>query len=124
MNFNYFLDTIKNRYADFSGRVRRKDFFTYFLFFYAINIAALIIDFIIKLVVDIPPILFIIASLVLLVPTLAITVRRLHDTSKSGWFMLIGLIPVVNLYLLYVLVLDGTPGANEYGPDPKEVSNI
>lgn len=124
MNFNYFLDTIKNRYADFSSRVRRKDFFTYFLFFYAINIAALIIDSIIKMVVDIPPILFIIASLVLLVPTLAITVRRLHDTSKSGWFMLIGLIPVVNLYLLYVLVLDGTPGANEYGPDPKEVSNI
>lgn len=76
------------------------------------------------MVVDIPPILFIIVSLVLLVPTLAITVRRLHDTSKSGWFMLIGLIPVVNLYLLYVLVLDGTPGANEYGPDPKEVSNI
>lgn len=121
MRFNYFLDTVKNKYVDFNGRVKRKDFFTYFLFFYAISLGALILDFIIKLIVDIPPILVIIVSLGLLAPTLAISVRRLHDIGKSGWFMLLGLIPVVNLYLLYVLVLDGTPGANRYGPDPKEV---
>ena len=61
-------------------------------------------------------------SLALLVPTLAVGVRRLHDISKSGWFLLLGLIPLVNFYLIYLLAQDGTPGVNEYGVNPKEES--
>lgn len=66
----------------------------------------------------------IILGLALLVPTLAVGARRLHDIGKSGWFLLLGLIPLVNFYLIYLLAQDGVPGANEYGANPKEVSNI
>lgn len=54
-----------------------------------------------------------------LVPSLAVAARRLHDVGKSGWFMLLSLIPFVGLYVLYLLVLDSEPGSNAYGPNPK-----
>lgn len=54
-----------------------------------------------------------------IVPSLAVTIRRLHDTGKSGWWVLLGLIPFVGLVLLVFLALDGEPGDNQYGPSPK-----
>ena len=54
-----------------------------------------------------------------LLPTLAVVVRRLHDIGKSGWMILIGLIPLVGLYLIYLLAKDSDPGQNAYGPNPK-----
>ena len=58
----------------------------------------------------------------LFIPNLAVSVRRLHDTGKSGWWLLIGLIPLVGaIVLLVFFVQSGTPGPNEYGPDPKGV---
>ena len=55
-----------------------------------------------------------------LIPSIAVTVRRLHDTARSGWWILIGLVPIVGgLILLVFTVLDGTPGENNYGPDSK-----
>ncbi len=60
-------------------------------------------------------------SLAVLVPSIAVTVRRLHDTGRSGWWILIGLIPIVGTIILIVfLVQDSKPGSNEYGPNPKE----
>ncbi|ELR64794.1 Hypothetical protein C942_01882 [Photobacterium marinum] len=60
-------------------------------------------------------------SLIVLVPAIAVGVRRLHDTGRTGWWMLIGLIPLIGfLVLLYFFVLDSNPGSNEYGPNPKE----
>lgn len=57
--------------------------------------------------------------LAVLVPSLAVGVRRLHDTGKSGWYMLVSLVPCIGgFYLLFLLIQDGTPGDNEYGPDP------
>lgn len=60
-------------------------------------------------------------SLVILaaiVPSIAVGVRRLHDQDKSGWFMLLGLIPLVGIVLLVFFCLEGTKGPNQYGPDP------
>ncbi len=63
-------------------------------------------------------------SLVVLVPALAVSVRRLHDVGKSGWWILICLVPVIGaLYFLYLTILEGQQGTNEYGPNPKEVNN-
>lgn len=62
-------------------------------------------------------------SLVVLVPALAVSVRRLHDVGKSGWWILICLVPVIGVYFLYLTILEGQQGTNEYGPNPKEVNN-
>ena len=125
MNFNYFLDTVKNKYADFNGRARRQEFWMYILFYYVVIFGTAIVDAIVNAIIGIPVLFLGIAVLGLIVPTLAVTVRRLHDISKSGWYIFVSLIPFVGgFYLLYLLVQDGTPGSNEYGANPKEVSNI
>lgn len=61
-----------------------------------------------------------VASLVLLLPSLAVGVRRLHDTDRTGWWLLIGVVPIIGAIVLIVFfVLDSTPGANRFGPNPK-----
>ena len=66
--------------------------------------------------------LLIIFYLAILLPTMAVGVRRLHDTGRSGWFLLISLIPIIGgIVLLVFTVTDSTPGANQYGPNPKGV---
>ena len=61
-------------------------------------------------------------ALVVLIPGLAVAVRRLHDVGKSGWMILIALIPIIGaIWLLVLMVTDGNPGENQYGPNPKEV---
>jgi len=59
-------------------------------------------------------------SLAVLIPSLAVTVRRLHDVGKSGWFILVGLIPLIgSIWLLVLFCTDSKPGENQYGPSPK-----
>ena len=59
-------------------------------------------------------------SLGVLIPGIAVTIRRLHDTGKSGWYLLVSFIPLIGpLALLYFMVIDSAPGNNEYGPNPK-----
>ena len=55
----------------------------------------------------------------LLLAALAVAVRRMHDTDRSGWWMLLGFVPLIGLALIVLLALEGTQGANQYGPDPK-----
>jgi len=106
----WYLKVLKN-YANFNGRARRKEFWM----FYLINF---IIAFVIGIIAGMIsfPLLGTIYSLAVLVPTLAVGVRRIHDGNKSGWFILI---PFYNLYLL---IIEGDKGANEYGEDPKNES--
>lgn len=61
-------------------------------------------------------------SLAVLLPALGVTARRLHDINKSGWWMLIALIPIVGLYLIYLLAKDSDAGQNQYGQNPKGIA--
>ena len=108
----------------FTGRSRRTEYWTFTLINFGIGIILSVlggilgsIAGILGTIVYIVSILF---SLAMLLPTIAVGIRRLHDTGRSGWFLLIGLIPLVGLVLIYFLVLDSQPGSNQYGPNPKE----
>lgn len=114
---NYYLDVLK-KYAVFSGRARRKEYWMYVLF----NVGILVVLSILDAVLSTAPILVGIYSLGVFLPGLAVTVRRLHDLGKSGAWFLIVLIPLVGgIWLLVLTASEGQQQANEYGPDPKAV---
>ena len=124
----YFIDTIKNRYAKFNGRATRSEYWFYMLFYFILAVLVGMIDTLL-----INPMLGatsqqageggflqIILALVLLVPSIAIGVRRLHDIGKSGWWLLIGLVPIIGaLVLIYFYVTDSQAGSNQFGKNPK-----
>jgi len=114
------------RYADFSGRSRRKE---YWMFFLGVIIVVMLLFFIESalglggMVMGTYGPLTSIFALVLIVPGLAVQVRRFHDQDKTGWLVLLGFIPVVGgLVVLVFMALEGTNGPNKYGPDPKAVA--
>jgi len=111
------------RYAEFTGRSRRKEYWMFVLLSIGIYIVASILDGIAGLNGMIAgtygPITALVA-LGLLVPTLAVSIRRLHDSDRSGWWLLLGLVPMVGeIIVLVFMVLEGTRGANRFGADPK-----
>jgi uncharacterized membrane protein YhaH (DUF805 family) len=112
----WYLAVLKN-YAGFSGRARRKEYWMFLLFNTLVSIAIAVID----VVLGLPSILGILYSLGVLVPSIAVGIRRLHDTGRSGWWTFIGLIPLIGWIVLIVfLAQEGTPGENQYGLNPKE----
>ncbi|MDX8290469.1 DUF805 domain-containing protein [Metabacillus indicus] len=112
---HWYLDVIK-KYAVFQGRARRKEYWMFFLF----NLIVTIILSIVESLIGMEQILVGIYSLILLLPSLGVAVRRLHDIGKTGWWLLIGLIPIIGgIVLLVFSCLDSEPGANKYGPSPK-----
>ncbi|MFD9482025.1 MULTISPECIES: DUF805 domain-containing protein [Streptomyces] len=112
---NHYLDVLK-KYAVFSGRARRQEYWMFFLF----NMAAAIILMILDGVLGTSPVLYSIYVLAVLLPNLGVTIRRLHDTGKSGWWILINLVPFVGFIWFIVLVATaGQQQPNQYGPDPK-----
>ena len=124
----YFLDTIKNRYAQFTGRASRSEFWYFALFYFILDIVAIMIDaLLINPILGVSPaqagqggFIQMIFALGLLVPSIALGIRRLHDTGKSGWWYLLVFIPVIGwLLLLYFYVTDSQPGSNQYGENPK-----
>lgn len=113
---NWYLDVLKNKYATFSGRARRKEYWMFFLF----NVLIAIGLGIIEALIGTGGLIGALYSLAVLIPGIAVTVRRLHDTSRTGWWVLIVFVPLVGaLILLIFMVLDSQPGDNEYGPNPK-----
>ncbi len=109
---NWFIDPVKNQYADFNGRTGRKAFWMFVLVSFLISFVLSVLDGVLGTVF-----FGVIFSLGVLVPSIAITARRLHDTGKSGWWQLIGLIPFIGTIILIVLcVLKGDAGSNKYGP--------
>jgi len=117
---NWYFEVLK-KYAVFSGRARRKEYWYFVLFNFLIGILLGIID---GAIGGFDPekvgILGLIYTLAILIPSLAVTFRRLHDTGRSGWWWLIGLIPLIGWIVLFVfMVLDSDPETNEYGPSPK-----
>lgn len=121
---DWYLGVLK-KYADFNGRARRKEYWMFFLFNMIFAIIAMVLDNILGVSfgeTGIGPI-YLLYFLAILIPSLAVVVRRLHDTGKSGWFILLGFIPLVGgIILLVFMILEGNAGPNQYGPDPKEVN--
>lgn len=112
------------QYADFSGRARRKEYWMFQLFCVLFMFAVMIVGGILDSVFDSPGLfsmgLVCILGLAIIIPSLSVTVRRLHDTDKTGWWYLITLIPFGGIVLLVFMVTEGTNGSNTYGPSPKE----
>ena len=99
----YFIDVIKNHYFDFNGRATRTQFWLYVLFLVIVNIlVTLLASF---LGDTIGTVLSWVVGLGLLLPNLGIEVRRLHDIGRSGWWLLIGFVPVIGLLVLLVFFL-------------------
>src|ERR1700737_521885 len=117
---NWYLQALK-KYADFSGRARRREYWFYILFYVIILVVLTICDTIIGTTMGSGiGILTLIYLLAVLIPTLAVTVRRLHDTGRSGWWILIQLVPLVgSIVLLIFLLIDSQPAQNAYGTSPK-----
>lgn len=123
---NYWLDCLKNKYANFDGRARRSEFWYYNLMNMIIIIALEIVIGVLVAITESPVIGMLLGLLVLIfvlgtfIPSIAVMVRRLHDVGKSGWWYFISLIPIVgSIWLLVLFCTDSTPGDNEYGPNPK-----
>lgn len=108
-------------YAVFSGRASRSDFWYAFLFNWLILIALSIFSYVFS---ELGLIFQLIYNLARLIPWMALCFRRLHDTGKSGWFLLLEFIPVVGWIILLVLYAgEGEMGANQYGMNPNDINN-
>jgi uncharacterized membrane protein YhaH (DUF805 family) len=110
------------KYAQFSGRSRRKEYWMFVLLQIVVIVGLSIIETILDLsgtVLGLYGPLTMLAILALFIPGIAVSIRRLHDTDRSGWWILLGLVPLVGLVLIVFMVLEGTRGPNQYGEDPK-----
>ena len=116
---HWFLDPVKNQYADFTGRTGRKEFWMYILVYIGLYIALGIVGGVINF-----PQVTVLLSLAVLAPNLSITARRLHDIGKSGWWQLISLVPVAGaIVLIYWLAGEGKKESNEYGAAPVQTAS-
>ncbi len=141
----YFLDTVQNRYAQFTGRATRSEFWYFMLFSMIVSIILSILDSVLgtgytyeisEVVLETTSVaaasatteqtigyMSTLYSFAILIPTIAVSIRRLHDSGKSGWWLLIGIIPIVNFIgifvLIYFYIKDSQPDENSYGENPK-----
>jgi len=115
----WFLKVLQ-QYSDFDGRARRKEFWIFMLFNWMFGAVASTLDIVLGFSWGFFFLLNGLYSIVLFIPSLAVAVRRLHDIGKSGWMLLILLIPVVGgIWMLVLLLREGNSFENEYGPNPK-----
>lgn len=124
---NDYLNVIRSHYADFSGRARRREYWMFFLI-------STIIAFLLGLLDGVLGwysadfsigVLSGLYTLAVLIPGTAVTVRRLHDIGRSGWWLLIAFVPLVGAIVLFIFtVLDSQPGANRWGPNSKGQANV
>jgi len=123
---NWYLKVVRDNYANFQGRARRQEYWMFTLINILFIIGIAIISGVIASITESPAIMFlyIIYALGVIIPSLAVTVRRLHDTGKSGWYYFISLIPFIGgIWLIILLATEGDKGTNEYGSDPKEINH-
>ena len=120
---SWFLEVLK-KYTVFSGRARRKEYWMFFLFYVIFAIAAIVLDNIFGATISGVGygFIYLLYILAIFLPALAVSVRRLHDVGKSGWFLFISLIPIIGgIWLLVLACTEGTSGENPYGVNPKTV---
>ena len=109
------------KYADFSGRAPRAEYWWFYLLIIVGYVIATILDSMLGLGQTVGPygVLMCVFALAMLIPSIAAGIRRLHDTDRSGWWLLIGLVPLIGAIVLIVFfVSQGTQGPNKYGDDP------
>lgn len=103
---------VLQRFAKFDGRAGRSEFWWFVL----ANVVAYVVLGILTAVADLFIVLYFLYAIAVIVPSIAVAIRRLHDTNKSGWFLLLGFIPFVGFIILLVFYIqEGTPGPNDYG---------
>jgi uncharacterized membrane protein YhaH (DUF805 family) len=118
---NWFLLALK-KYAEFSGRSRRSEYWYFVLFYVLIYMGLALVDTLTGSfnAASGMGILSGIYSLGMLIPSIAVGIRRLHDTDRSGWWLLISFVPVIGAIVLIVFFFqDSQPGDNRFGPNPK-----
>lgn len=121
MSFTEAIRSVLNQYVGFSGRARRSEYWYWALFSIIIAVIASLLD---RAAFSSNNSWFsYIVGLALFLPGLAVAVRRLHDTSRSGWWILLGLIPVIGAIILIVFYVQDSHGDNQYGPSPKAVGS-
>ena len=120
MNFTQAISSGFSNYVNFAGRAIRSEYWYWVLFVLIATIATSIIDLVLGITLFEP-----IFSLAVLLPSIAVGVRRLHDLDRSGWWLLLGFIPLIGAIVLIVWFCgSGTPGANRFGPDPLGVIGL
>jgi uncharacterized membrane protein YhaH (DUF805 family) len=114
MNFGEAIRSVFSNYATFEGRAARSEYWFFFLFCFLVQVAGNILLYRLPLMQEVVLGLF---GLVVLIPSIAVAARRLHDIDRSGWWQLIVLIPIIGLIVLIVFYcIRGTEGPNRYGP--------
>lgn len=119
----WYLKVVRDNYANFEGRARREEYWMFVLFNFLIVIGIAIISGVLVGLTDISAFMgfYFIYILAVMIPSIAVAVRRLHDINKSGWFYLVGFIPIIGgIWLLILFATEGDVGSNIYGPDPKK----
>jgi uncharacterized membrane protein YhaH (DUF805 family) len=115
--FGNAVQSVLTNYVTFTGRARRSEYWYFFLFSAMVSVVTRIFD-----VVTGTPIVGVLVGVALLVPQIAVTVRRLHDTDRSAWWLCIALVPIAGLVVLLVFECqDSQPGDNRYGHSPKGI---
>ncbi len=111
----WYIDVVK-KYVEYNGRARRKEYWMFTLFNFIITLVLSLIDELLGTW----GIISIIYGLAILLPASAVCIRRLHDTNRSGWWLLITLIPLIGAIIILIFTIqDSEPGTNQYGPNPK-----
>lgn len=110
------------RYAVFRGRATRSEYWWFVLFHVIVTLVLALVEDANRLSDAYPPFTSI-YSILVLTPGIAVTVRRLHDTDRSGWWALLELVPVAGLLVIFFLVQDSDEAANRFGPNPKSVAD-
>jgi uncharacterized membrane protein YhaH (DUF805 family) len=125
----YYLDILTNKYADFKGRARRKEYWMWTLYYTLILLFAIVLDNVLGLNFELLGQdlgygwLYVTVGITHLIPGLGIVVRRLHDVGKSGWFYLIILIPLIGfIWILVLFCTDGIKEDNKWGSNPKLIN--
>ena len=113
MNFIESIQTCYKKFFDFSGRASKSDYWWFQLYNAIIYVLSFVFQGDLVLLLSI-------LIIVNLIPVYAVGVRRIHDSDKSGWFVLLSLIPLIGLYVLVLLLQEGSKGKNRFGAKPKK----
>jgi uncharacterized membrane protein YhaH (DUF805 family) len=116
---HWYLQVLRN-FANFGGRARRSEYWYFVLVNIAFALGLNLLDMLVRATLGTGPFVML-YGLVMLVPGIAVSIRRLHDTDRSGWWLLLALVPLVGLVLIWFMTLDGNGGTNRYGHNPKLV---